>query len=141
MELQKIKALVEQDNEPVKVEIYQPNGDPYLGGPDGKTISFFEVLGSESKVYKEARRAQQRRIFKRARAGGGATMTPEESERDAIELAASAVTGWGAWEANGEPLPLTPENVRAMLSVDHIFDQVNAGIQRHASFFERASRN
>lgn len=136
MELHQIKALVDQDNEPVKVEVYQPNGDPYLGA-DGQP-SYFMVLGSESKAYKEARRAQQRRIFKRARQGGGNTLTPEESERDAIDLAASAVTAFGGWEADGQPLPFTPENVKAFLAVDHLFDQINAGIQRHASFFERA---
>jgi hypothetical protein len=139
MELQHVKALVEQDNEGVEVKIEMPNGDFYLGA-DGNP-STFTVLGSESVKYKEARRAQQRRIFKRARQGGGATMTPEESERDAIELAASAVIGFSGWEADGEPLPFTPENVKALLAVDHIFDQVNRAIQRHASFFERASAN
>lgn len=137
MEIQDVKKLVDQDNEGVVVTIYQPNGDPYLGA-DGQP-STITVLGSESKAYKEARRAQQRRIFKAARSGGVSQMTPEESERDAVALAASAVIDWSGWEANGQPLPCTQENVRALLGVDHIFDQVNRGIQQHASFFARAS--
>ena len=137
MDMQKVKELVEQDNEGVAVPIYQPNGDPYLGA-DGKP-STITVLGSESKAYKAARRVQQARLFHAARSGRAGHKTPEESERDAEELAASAVVSWSGWEANGEPLPCTPENVKALLAIDHIFDQVNRGIQQHASFFERAS--
>lgn len=136
MDIQAIHAAVAQEDEGVAVPIYQRNGDPYLAA-DG-TQATITVVGSESKRYRAARHQQYRRISKRVRSGR-ADATPEEMERDALDLAAAAVVGWHGWEDGKKPLDLTPENVRRLLAYDHILDQVQAGIQRHAGFFAAAS--
>lgn len=132
MDISKVHELVAQDDEGVVVTIYQRNGDPYLAA-DGSEATM-TVLGSESKAYRAAERRQQRRLFKRMRVRS-ADVTPEETEAEAIELASSAVIGWHGWESNGKPLDCKPEHVKALLGVKHIFEQVNAAIQGHASLF------
>jgi hypothetical protein len=131
--LASIKAAVAQEDEGVTVTIYQKDGDPYLGA-DGEP-STITVVGSESARYKRAKHAQYRRMTKRVRSGRGEA-TPEELEQDAVDLVAAAVIGFSGWEDGTTPLPFTPENVKMLLGFDHIMEQVQAGIHRHASFFE-----
>jgi len=132
MNIGEIKSLVAKENDGAAIPIYQKNGDPYLGA-DGEQ-STITVVGSESKQYKAARHTQYRRMQKRVKLGRGEA-TPEELERDVLDLAAAAVVGFSGWEEGGEPLAFTPENVKLLLGFDHILDQVQAGIHRHASFF------
>jgi len=133
--LNEIKQMVAREDEGVAIPIYQKDGDPYLGA-DGEQATI-TVVGSESKRYRDAKHAQYRRMSKRVRSGRS-DINPEDIERDAIELAAAAVTGFSGWEDGTKPLPYTPENVRLLLSFDHIFEQVQAGVQRHASFFGKS---
>lgn len=133
MNIGDIKALVAKDDEGAVIPIYQKDGEPYMAA-DGKTPATITVVGSESKKYKAAKHAQYRRMQKRVKRGSG-DATPEEIERDAIELVAAAVVGFDGWEDDGKPLVFTPENVKLLLGFDHILDQVQAGIHRHASFF------
>ena len=132
MNLGDLKVKAERENEGAVIPIQDKVGDYYLG-PDGKPATI-TVVGSESKRYKDAKHAQYRRMSKRVRSGRSEP-TPEELERDAVELAAAAVIGFDGWESDGKPLPFTPENVKALLAYDHILEQVQAGIVRHASFF------
>jgi hypothetical protein len=132
MELTSLKALREREDEGVVIAIYDKRGDAYTG-VDGQPATI-TVVGSESKKYKDAKHAQYRRMAKRVRSGRSEP-SPEELERDAVELAAAAVIGFDGWEADGKPLAFTPENVRLLLSFDHILEQVQGGIVRHASFF------
>jgi len=136
MKIQEIAAIVENDNEGVEVQIYQRDEAPYLAA-DGSPCTI-TVVGAESDRYKAAKRAQSRRLMKRARSGG--RITPEESEAEAVTLCAAAVVAWHGWEdAAGKDLPCTPENVRLVLAYDHIFEQVQAGIMGHAAFFASKS--
>lgn len=132
MNIGELTVLRAKEDEGVEVPIYDKRGDAYLG-PDGEPASI-TVVGSESKKYREAKHAQYRRMSKRVR-GGRSEPSPEELERDAVELAAAAVVAFKGWEADGKPLTFTPENVKTLLGFDHILEQVQAGIHRHASFF------
>lgn len=132
MNIGEVKALVDKDNEGAVVTIYQKSGEPYVG-LDGNP-STITVVGSESKRYRDAKHAQYRRMQKRVRSGRSEA-TPEELERDNVDLTAAAVIAFSGWEDDGKPLAFTPENVKLLLSFEHILEQVQAGIHRHASFF------
>lgn len=138
MDIKKLQELVDRENEGIEVTIYDKSGSAYKA-TDGSDVTV-TVVGSESKAYRDAQRRQQRKLIKRARVRGS-EISPEELESDAIELAASAIVKWHGWESGGKPLAFTPENAKAILSVQHIFDQVNGAIQGHAAFFERSSGN
>lgn len=131
-----IKKKVALDEEGAEVPIYQKNGDPYLGS-DGEQ-STFTVVGTESKKYRAAKHAHLRRLQKRGRRGG-AKESPEQLERDSRELISAAVIGFSGWEDGKTPLAFTPENVMMLLEFDHIFEQVNVGVQAHSDFFSKGS--
>ena len=136
MNIDGLEKLREQDDEGAVVTIYQRDGEPYLAS-DG-TESTVTVVGSESKQYRAAKLAQQRRLMKRARTGAR-ELTPEELERDVLKLAASAVTAWHGWEKGGKELPCEEKNVLQILEYVHIFEQVQAGIAGHSAFFAKGS--
>jgi len=136
MKLGAIKDIVATADEPVTITIYQPNGDPYLGA-DGEE-STIDVLGSESKKYRAASRQVQDRMLNRRRG----KLTADDVEKNAIFLAASAVTGWSGWEGeDGKPMDCTPENVRLLLEIPHIRTQVDEAIRDHADFSSASSRS
>jgi len=133
MDILELDKETEQDEEGAAVPIFQRGGDPYLAA-DG-TPATITVLGSESKKYKAGKRAATKKMLR----SYGSHVEPEDVERNAISLAAAAVIDWHGWEANGQPVPCTPENVKVLLSRDHILTQVQLGIDRHSSFFAKAS--
>ena len=135
MKLDELAKLTAKDEEGVTGTIYQRDGDPYLAA-DG-TESTFTVVGAESKRYRDAKLAHQRKMFKRARSGR--TITPEEANLDAQRLAAAAVIAWHGWEDGTKALECTRDNVLKVLAYDHIFDQVGAMIQGHAVFSDSGS--
>lgn len=126
-----LKAQASKDEEAVAVPIYQRNGEPYLG-PDGEPCTI-SVIGSESAKYKRDAARAVREIV-----NTGRTATTEEIR---VEKALCAITDWSGWtlgddETLAEP---TPENLRTVLSLEHIRNQVEAGIDRRSAFFESAS--
>ena len=128
-----ISKVVAQDDEGAIIPIYQKNGDPYEA-LDG-TQSTFTVVGSESKQYRAAKRAHLMRLQKRARRSGGSSISPEQMEKDARDLVAAAVIGFHGWDDGKEELKFTPETVSGLLEFEHIFEQVNVGVQGHSDFF------
>lgn len=133
MDVSKLDAIIAEDEEGTAIPINQKNGDPYLGA-DGKP-STITVLGSESKKYRQAKDAIQRRNL-RSRA-----TRPEPSDllKNRIELASAVVVSWSGWEDKGQPYPCTPENVKNLFRADHILEQVESGIFAHADFFVKSS--
>lgn len=129
MDIRKIHEGVKRDEEGVPVTILDPMDQPYPA-PDG-TECTITVLGSESKRVRNASIEIARR---RTRPGRRYQFTPEDAMEFRIELAAAAVVDWHGWEANGEPWPCEPENVRELLGVRHILVQVETAIQNHAFF-------
>ncbi len=132
MDIDGLAKIAAKDEEGVVVTIYQSDGEPYKASDD--TPATVTVVGTESKRYRDAKLAHQRKLFKRARAGGR-EMTPEEANLDAQKLTAAAVIEWHGWEDGGKALPCTPENVLKILKWSHIYDQVQSGIAGHAVFF------
>jgi len=108
----------------------------YVMAADGSDATI-TVVGSEAKRYKAAKRQITDRMMKRRRA----TMSADDVERNAVFLAASAVTDWHGWELDKKPAPCTPENVQTLLRVEHIRDQVEEAIRGHSDFFSALSEN
>lgn len=129
MDLKGLDKIVAQADEPVTVTIYKPNGDPYTAS-DGSE-STVTVVGSESKKYKAAQRRITDRVLHKRRS----KMKAEEVEENSILLVASAVIDWHGWEDGDQPAPCTPDNVKALLRVGHIREQVDEAIRGHADFF------
>lgn len=136
MDLKGLEKIAEQANEGVTITIYQPDGEPYRG-LDGEPATV-TVVGSESKRMKQARRAQQRRMIQRARMNVG-SLSPEDSEREALLQVAAGVIAWTGWDDGKKDLPCETEFLVSVLEHDHIFEQVNGAIQGHAAFFAKGS--
>lgn len=130
-----IQTEIAQDEEIVDVPIFKKDGSPYLA-PDGETQCTIGVRGSDSKKVKTARDANQRKLLRDRRT----KMTPEELRANRTTVAAAAIARWQGWTSGDDgAFDCSPENVRAMLSVDHILEQVEEGITGHADFFAKSS--
>ncbi len=132
MNVRDLPDIMAQDEQGAVIPIYQKDGDPYLA-LDG-TPSTFTVVGTESKQYMTAKRAHQKRLFKLMNRLRGQDLDPEVSRLEDIKLLSAAVTGWHGWDDGEKDSEPTPENVREVLAVPHIFDQVQAGVGAHADF-------
>ena len=129
MDLKKLEKVVAADDEGVVVTIYQKDGEAYLA-MDG-TESTMTVVGSESKLYKAAKRRATDRLLK----GRKVKMSSADVEKNAVAMASSAVIDWHGWDSDKKELPCTQDNVRLVLGMaDHILDQVQEAITSHADF-------
>lgn len=133
MDINALKSKVAQDDTPVTIPIYQKDGDPYLAA-DG-TPATIDVVGSESKRYKAARTKITKNMLRSRRV----RVEPEDLQRNRIAMAAAAVTGWHGWENGNEPLACTEENIAMLLGIEHVLEQVEAGISAHTDFFKQSS--
>lgn len=131
-DLNDIKQAAAQDEEIVDLEMHDRDGNPYLA-PDG-TPATFGIRGRESKAVKQARDAVQRRLLRDRRT----TLTPEDVRKNRVQIASAAVVRWHGWTAGGNDLPFTPENLAALLQIDHLLDQVEEGVGGHSSFFAKS---
>lgn len=126
-----VEKLRAKDSVGVPVPILQRNGKPYLAA-DKKTRSTMTLIGSESEEFRQKRDA----IWQAA----GESTTDDEKAAIRIAVAAAAVKDWAGWEdPNGQVFACTPDNVKALLSLEHILLQVEAGVQRRTDFFDDAS--
>jgi hypothetical protein len=132
-DINRIKDEIAQDEVAQAVPINQKNGEPYLA-PDGSPCTV-SVLGSDAKRVQAARDTIQRRMLRARRV----KLDPADLRANRIDLAAAAVTGWYGWTAGDVEFPCTPENIRALLSSEHVLEQVETGITGHADFFVTAS--
>lgn len=131
-----IQNEVAQDEQGVTDVVYQKSNDPYLA-PDGVTPCTITVLGSDAKAVRLAKDAVQRKLLQSRRA----KLEPADILQNRIEIAAAAVLDWFGWTSGDTPFPCTRENVRILLSAEHILVQVESLIDRHASFFAGKSSN
>lgn len=132
MDLGQIETVVAQSEQVATITVFQPNDEPYRGS-DGKesTLSF---TGSESRAFRAARDSVTRRVLRSRKT----RLEADDIERNRIDLAASVVTAWSGWEIGGKPAPCTPENVKALLKVEHILVQLEGAINGHADFFGKS---
>lgn len=131
---QTINAVLAEDEEPAVIVIYRTDGQAYRA-TDGSEVTM-SVLGQESKAVKAA---QDRSVRRYARSRRGARDEAQIARETRIEIATAAVVGWHGWEIDGQPAPLTPENLGRVLRADHILQQVEEAIHEHARFFKHSS--
>jgi len=117
------------DERVADIPIYQKNGAQYTAA-DG-TPSTIGVTGSDAKRYRAEKHAIQREMLAQRRS----RLEPEDITRNRIRQASAAVSRWHGWESAGKPLDCTTPNARALLKIEHILEQVEAGIDGHGSFF------
>lgn len=129
-----VQVAAEREAQGAVVPIVKKNGDPYKA-KDGSP-STISVVGSESEQYRKAQMTRQRRRLRSRRTN----IEPEDLRADRIAIAAACVTEWHGWEENGKPMECTPDNARRLLGYEHILEQVEAGIERHADFFDSNSK-
>jgi hypothetical protein len=134
MNLEQIEVEVAKDEEGAVVPIMRKNGEPYKSDIDGSE-STITVVGSESKRYRNADDAAQRRRLRSRKS----RLDPADFRREREEIAVACIIDWHGWESDGKALPCTPENVRKLLRYDHILAQVEGGIATHADFFANSS--
>lgn len=128
-----IQSEIANDEEIVDLPISKKDGSLYLAA-DGSPATI-GVLGSDAKKVKAARDANQRKLLRSRQQ----KTTPEDLRASRLAYACAAVVRWHGWMAGDQPFECTPENVRKMLGVDHILEQVEEGIAGHASFFAKSS--
>jgi hypothetical protein len=131
MDVSKIDEEIANDELSMAVPINKKNDEPYVGANgEDSTIS---VTGTDAKKYKRVRERIQKRAYNRT-----GKLEPAEVMKNRIDLAVAGSTGWSGWEANGEPLPFSEEDLRTLLKAEHILEQVERGIKRHADFFVKS---
>lgn len=137
MKLSELKAAVATDEEGVVVPIEGKDGEAYTAD-DGSPCTM-TVVGMESKRLRSVGDRQTRRVLRNQ----VTKPTPEMLRSDRVEKAAAAVIAWHGWEDDhGADIPCSPENVAALLDeADHVLEQVEAAVRRHASFTKPPSAN
>lgn len=133
MDVTTLQAELAKDEEGVVVPIYDKGGEPYTAA-DG-TPTTITVLGSDSRPYRAAVEANQKRLLKQRRP----SMVPGDLTRNRIEAAAAAIVAWHGFESDGAEWPCTSDHVKELLQTPHILEQVEAGIASHADFFKNSS--
>jgi hypothetical protein len=134
MDIDRLSTLTANEDQPARVPIFQKNGDP-LTAADGVTQCVVFVLGSDSKPY----RREQDAIARAQLRSRKPTLDPEDLKKGRVRAALSAIVGWEGFEADGKPAACIPDHVKAVLAVDWILVQVEAGITAHADFFANSS--
>ena len=131
MDVSKIDEEIAHDEDSVAIPINKKNGDPYVGanGEDA-TIS---VTGVDAKKYKKVRDRIQKKNLNRS-----GKMETAELMKNRVDLAVAGSTGWSGWEANGASWEFNDENLRTLISKEHILEQVERGIKNHADFFAKS---
>lgn len=118
----------------VQMQVKSLQGD-ILKGKDGQPVTL-TLLGPDSDKYRAMTRAQVRKRFSRMSASDAAKDTFAEDEADALEILVACTVDWsGILTTKGEPIPCTPETVRALYSgFPVIRDQADVFMASRANF-------
>lgn len=137
MDITKIAEVAAQAEKGAVVQILQADGEtPYRDEVTGNP-STMTIVGAESPRYKAAHNAILRKLMRLKKSEN----TPELIGDNRIDQAAAAVVDWSGWTSGNVAAPCTPENVKAVLKLDHILEQVEEAIRGHARFFTSSSRS
>jgi hypothetical protein len=126
-----VRASVSQHNTAVKVQI-RDGREQWYHGLDGEP-STISVVGKES----EAIAAWEDAAKQRVRDG-----VDIDEVYDEVSVLVASVTDWSGWDDGENPIPCTPDNVRALLThpeARHILRQVQRAVNNHHDFFGAAS--
>lgn len=132
MDIRNIPVELEQEDIAVRVPLFKRDGEPDLDATGQQ--AYFEMLGRDSAKVRRVMESQQRRW---ARHRG--PIKPEELYANRVEIAAVALVGWGGIEDGGQPVPLSADVAKIVLSDRHYLEQAEDGIANHARFFTKAS--
>lgn len=135
MDVKALDAELQQDETIADIVIYKKDGSPYLAA-DG-TPSTVGVTGTDADAYRKEKHAIQRELLSSRRT----KLDPEDLTRNRIRQAAAGVKRWHGWEDDDEELKCERNNVRAVCKIEHILEQIEAGIAGHASFFSSNSNS
>jgi len=97
------------------------------------------VRGTFSATYRRVIEQQKRAVGKRIRRGEDVIEATDGNELAAM---VACTVAWAGFMSGGQPLPCTPENVRAVLSspkAQHIVEQVRRAMGDHEAFFTKDS--
>lgn len=121
MDISSIKAATTQ------VEIRHPGTQELIG------LNVWLKPMSDSAV-----KAVQRRFTNEALRHRGMKLTVEKADANRLDILVAAIDHWewvGDAKFDGEQLDCTPENVRRVLKVDWLKDQIDEALGDDAAFF------
>lgn len=118
----------------VEMQVKSLQGE-VLKDKDGKPVTLM-LLGPDSDKYRSMTRAQVRKRFSRMSATDAAKDTFAEDEADAMNILVGCTVGWsGINTTKGEPIPCTPDTVRALYTnFPAIRDQADVFMASRANF-------
>lgn len=121
-------------NEGADIELLHPT----TGAPLGVLIT---VCGTDSDAYRQALRERQNKRLRNAKRGG-ATLTAEEIEAEALDLLVRCTSGWTGVELDGKPVAFTREAARDLYRrFRWIREQVDTAIEDRANFLPPSPRS
>ena len=116
-----------------------PTAPSLVSPADGAVISepsTISFVGMESKRVRAALEANDRRGLRQRRR----ELTPEDIRENRVSVAIAGSVAWRGWDDGETNLACTPENLRAVFRAEHILQQAEQHIARHADFFATSSR-
>jgi hypothetical protein len=120
-------------DEGAKLQLRHPVEDSPLTKDDGSPITI-TLVGSDSATFK---RAMQVQADRRLKSNNRRSISMQSIEDDAIDLLSAATIGWDGIVVDGEELPFSNENAKALYErFPWIREQVNAFIGERANFLK-----
>jgi hypothetical protein len=103
------------------------------------TGAVITILGRDSDKFREITNAQSRRRVNKMQKGGfrgaNSALTPEELEKEQIDLLAGCTLGWSGINREGVPLEFSVENAKAIYrGFPWIREQVDEAMGDRANF-------
>lgn len=102
------------------------------GKPSGEWI---QLLGADSKEYQQRFQQHQQRRLGRLQRPGGAKISQQEMDNEIVDRLVVCTKDWSFKLANGEKLPLTPQNTENIYRKSLLIrEQVEIFINDRANF-------
>lgn len=126
---------------PTRVELEDPSTGEVMTDENGEPY-YVDALGEDSpEVRAIDRKHADNRADKLRKVGGKNPLASENLEREAAERLAVATIGWRLPPNDGEEIPFTPANARAVYANDDlvwIAEQVAKAMRDRSRFLQKA---
>jgi len=133
MDIKKVSDAIAGENKPATIRLNGPSGKPDYAS-DG-TRSTIDIVG----VYSDQYQAKAKAFRDAQQEEGAVELTGQERN---IVVNGWAIVGWHGIEDNGADIPVTDENVKAVLTAaPWIYDQVSIGLNNRDALFTVAPVN